>query len=54
MCVVCMTLGTTELWSSKQKPHFFMLLKINMWWLLGDAEVVESLQRKHFVVLFAF
>lgn len=28
--------------SSKQKAHFFMLLKINAWLLLGDAEVVES------------
>lgn len=31
-----------------------MVLKINMWWLLGDAEVTESLQRKHFAVLLAF
>lgn len=37
-----------------KKPHFFMVLKINMWWLLGDAEVTESLQRKHFAVLLAF
>lgn len=31
-----------------------MPLKINMWCLLGDAEVTESLQRKHFAVLLGF
>lgn len=54
VCCFAKHLVLQNFWSSRQKAYFFMPLKINMWCLLGDAEVTESLQRKHFAVLLGF